>query len=395
MNIRQAVFGQIAINPREEIFDVDVGALLRRLLLFETVIVESLGLRETAALVRTFGKAGFLHLFNSGILKISAEFTFLITDIAQNGVRTLPLSHFSFGVATLSDRKVGLRRGLTLLQGVPGLKNQERIAMEEILISGLTRPGADYGAQLQAQVESDIRNNTPALAAAIREQLHKRFGAELPAFALQVEEVSERAFHVISDLPTVFRISDEETHRIMASSVSAVANLNQRLANMAAYSAIVGFTENEAPLLFGKLAGVIGPQNPQPLEQQFSRVMTLANVPEFPRGKRVDVDVLVKVRDSVECREFRSWLANAATLTDKEVEEMTGGFRSKVGSMIRSSAGKALRFAVTTILGFGPHGIVIGPASGAVDSFLVERVFPNPGVLAFLTELYPSLFKSP
>jgi hypothetical protein len=326
MNIRQSVFGQIAVNPRPEVFDVDVSGLLRRLLLFDTVVVQSLGLREIPTLIRTFGKSGFLHLFNSGILKVSAELTFLITDVAQNGVRQLQPLHFSFGVATIADRKAFLKRGLLGLQGVAGLHNDDRAAMEEAIVNGLIRPPADYGAQLQAQVESDLRCNAPALSAALRQQLRLKYGDPVPVFELHVEEPTERTFHLVNDLPKVLGISQDDAHKILHSSVSAVANLNQRLADMEAYSSIVGFTEVDAPLLFGKLAGVISPQNPKPLEEQFSRVMTIANFPDFPSGKKINVDALLSVRESVECREFRAWLSRADSLSDKEIQDLVAGY---------------------------------------------------------------------
>jgi hypothetical protein len=396
MNVRQSIFGEIAIHSGAQVFDVDISALLRRLLLFDTVVVRSIRLREIPTLIRSFGKSGFLQLFSSGVLKISCEFTTTILDTAKNGVRTLPLSQFSFGIAQLADRDAVLRRELRVLQGVPGLGNVERIAMEETIHAGLVRPPTDYGAQLQAQIESDLRLNTPALLAATVEQIRIKFGETVPSFQLRVEEVSERTFHLVNDLPQVFGISDKDAHHILQGPVSVVANLNQRLADMAAYSAIVGFTDSEASLLFGKLSGVFAPQNPRPIEEQFARVMTIADLPDFTRGRRIDVDALLTARESVECREFRAWLSSADTLSDRQIEEMVGGLRNRVGSIVHSDKGKALRFAATTGLGLIPGaGLILGPASGAIDLFLIDKVFPNPGVLAFLTHTYPSLFKSP
>jgi hypothetical protein len=396
MNIRQSIFGEIATHSASQVFDVDISGLLRRLLLFDTVVVRSIGLREIPALIQSFGKRGFLQLFDSGVLKFSCEFTFVLNGVEKNGVRTLPLSQFSFGIAQLADRDAVLRKELRMLQGVPGLGNLERIELEEKIISGLVRPLPDYGAKLQAQIESDLRNNTPALLAATVEQIRNKFGETAPNFLLRVEEVSDRTFHLINDLPQVFGISDKDAHQILQNSISAVSNLNQRLADMIAYSAIVGFAESDASVLFGKLAGVIAPQNPRPIEEQFSRVMTIANLPDFVRGRRIDVDALLKARESVECREFRDWLSRANSLSDKQIADLVGGLRNRVSSIVHSDKGKTLRFAATTALGLIPGaGIILGPAAGAIDSFLIDKVFPSPGVLAFLTNTYPSLFKSP
>jgi hypothetical protein len=164
---------------------------------------------------------------------------------------------------------------------------------------------------------------------------------------------------------------------------------------MSAYSAITGFSDSEAPLLFGKLAGIIAPQNPKPIEEQFARVVTIANLPDFKTSGRIDVERLLKARESAECLEFRAWLSKLEGMSDAQIAEMVGGIRNEVGSLIRSNGGKALRFAVTTAMGLiHSVGIVARPVAGVVDSFLVERMFPSSGVFAFLTQTYPSLFVS-
>ena len=190
-------------------------------------------------------------------------------------------------------------------------------------------------------------------------------------------------------------MSEQQAHDIVQPSIAAVANLNQRIADMAAYSAITGFRDSEAPLLFGKLAGIIAPQNPRAIEEQFARVITIANLPDFVTGKRVDVDRPLRARDSAECRDFRAWLSNLEGVSDAQVADMVGGVRNEIASMIRSGAGKTLRLALTTAIGLIPGvGLVAGPVAGIVDSFVVEKMFPTSGAFAFLTQTYPSLFVS-
>jgi hypothetical protein len=396
MSIRQSIFGEVAAQAGSQTPDVDFGILLPRLLFFDTVIVKSAGLREVPFLVRAFGKTGFLQLVDLGILKFSSEFTSIITDIARNGVRELPLSHFSFGVVQVADREAILKRGLRGLQGIPGLKNAERAAMEETLITELVRPAPDHGAQIQAQLELDLRNNTPALKAAIWEQLKIKGVESDRKLEVRVEEIRERVFRVVTNLNDSFGLSEQKAHDILQPSIGAVANLNQRIADMAAYSAITGFADAEAPLLFGKFAGIIAPQNPKPIEEQFARVITIANLPDFVTGRRIDVDRLLRARESAECLEFRAWLSKLEGVSDIQIADMVGGIRNEVASMIRSDLGRTLRFAMTTAIGLIPGaGLAVGPLAGVVDSFLVERMFPTSGVFAFLKRTYPSLFVSP
>jgi hypothetical protein len=395
MSIRQSIFGQVAAQAGSQPLSVDFGLLLPRLLFFDTVIVKSVGLQEIPFLVRAFGKTGFLQLIDSGILKFSSELMVIITDVAHNGVRELPLSQFSFGVAQIADREAFLKRGLQGLQGIPGLKNPERAAMEETLITGLVRPGSDHGAQIQAQIELDLRNNTPALKAAILEQLKIKGVESDRQLEVRVEEIRERVFRVVTNLNDNFGLSEQQTHEILQPSIGAVANLNQRIADMVAYSAITGFADAEAPLLFGKFAGIIAPQNPKPIEEQFARVITIANLPDFVTGRRIDVERLLRARESAECLEFRAWLSKLEGLSDTQIAEMVGGVRNEAAFMIRSDLGRKLRFAITTAIGLIPGpGLLVGPVAGVVDSFLVERMFPTSGVFAFLKQTYPSLFVS-
>jgi hypothetical protein len=274
------------------------------------------------------------------------------------------------------------------------LKNAERETVEQTIISGLLRPRPEYGPELQAQVEADVRSNSPALRAAIEKKLTDEFGKLPKPPDVHVEEPEPRVFRIVTDLPRAYGLSDEKTHDTIQQCVFGVANLDQRIADMSAYSAIIGFTEAEAPLLFGKLAGIVAQQNPRPLEEQFARVVTLAGLPHFASARKVNVEKLLEVRESKECIEFRSWLTKVGTISDEEVVSMIKGIRNRLGAMVDTGAGKVLRFAATTALGLIPGaGMVVGPVAGALDSFLVEKVFPSSGVVAFLAQKYPSLFE--
>lgn len=395
MIAQQTVFDEVTLQSADgQVIGVNLATLVQRLLLFDTVVVKSQRLVEIPEFIRSFGKAGFLNLLNSGVLKISYEIAQIIGDPVHDGVREQPLSHFAFGTVDFGNRERDLKFLLRTLQGIPALKNEERYALEETIIQGLVRPSPDYRPQLLTQFESDLRINTPALVAAIQNQLKIQLGSEGP-FNVSVEEKGERIFHVRNDLPARFGISDQKAHEILGRSVFAVAHLNQRLADMTAYSAISGFAESEAPLLFGKFAGIFAPQNPRPLEEEFKRVIRIADLPNVLPSSKIDVEALLKARDSIECREFRLWLSNLGPLSDLEIREMVSGVRNKAASVIQSGAARFARFMATTAIGlihgYGPIACVI---AGGTDAFLVDRMLRTSNVFAFLTKTYPSLFES-
>ncbi len=394
MEIAQSIFGEIAARHGTEFVGVDLGILFRRLILFDRVVVRSFRLREIRPLVRAFGKTGFLGLISSGVLQLSCESLSIITGIAQNGVPTHPPCHFSFGRAELARRDQVLAHELSSLEGLPGLGNAERAKLQEAVLSGLLRPPATYGPELQAQIETDVRSNTPALRAAIEKEIQHRFHSSR-AIRLSVEEPEERVFHLVTDLPEMHSLSQEQTHQLLQSSLSGLINLDIRIADMAAYSAISGFADSETPLLFGKFAGILGPQNPAPVEEQFVRIIDLLDLPDFVPGRRIDVDKLLKARETVECREFRAWLRKLGNATDAQILEMVNGVKAQLGSVLHGTFGKSIRLVATTAISMIPGaGVALGPAAGALDTFLVDRIFPVPGVVAFLSKTYPSLFES-
>lgn len=195
MTFRQSIFGEIATRDGQHLASVDVGSLIRRLILFDKVIVKSFRLREIPFLVLTFREAGFARLLDSGLLKFSCEFTTIIFDISVDGVRQLPLHHFSFGIADAANRDADLRSELRCLQSISGLKTAERSFLEESIWAALVRPRPTYGQELLDQVDSDLRRNTPALTNAIVEQLRTELellDLHADRTPIQIDETSKR-----------------------------------------------------------------------------------------------------------------------------------------------------------------------------------------------------------
>jgi len=398
MHVRQSILGPVAVQSGRTVTGIDVGTLVRRLILFDRTIIKSLGLHEVPFLVRAFKSTGLTELVNLGLLGFACPSTFLIVDLKLGTARHLPPNHFSFAFGSSANLEEALRRGFRGLQGIPGLRNTDRTNLEDLILKSVLPQPPNYGQDLLTQLESDIRSNTPALKLALVERLRsEQTVRDLPlsGFAVQVDETSPRVFHIRTPL-TSYGLSPEKSHAVLETALMAVCNLDQRLADMQAYSAITGFLDHEANLLFGRLSGVIAPLNPSQMEGQFQRVIELADVPDFKEGQGIDVEQLLKARASVECREFREWLSSAADMGDEEIKHMLAAVRSKMGSIAASKSGKIVRFATTTGVGLIPVvGPIAGAVAGAIDTFLVERVFPRSGVVAFLTETYPSLFVSP
>lgn len=378
---------------------VDISALIRRLVLFEKVIVRSVRLEELPQLIRAFGWNGLLTLLGSGSLRFLWDFTTIVTDISRDGIRHLPQSDFSFGIAGLSKPEEDLQRQFGVLRRVSGLKNNQRTKVEEAVRKSLARHPNNFGQLLLNQIDSDLRCNSAALKMGIFRQLPKVLpSVDLSSykFEIKINEYQPRIFRIETPFAKDFQLTSGEIHRVLQNAVGSVANLNHRFSEMIEFSALTGFQESEAPILFGKVASLMAPQNPDVVDGQFKRVLEISGVPEFEPNQRIDVDRLLKVRESDECRAFRDWLSKAGGLSDADIKDLTQGVRNKLSSMAHSKGGKAVRFMATTGLGFVPGaGLVLGTASSLVDSFLVDHAFKESAILAFLSDSYPSLFRAP
>lgn len=307
-----------------------------------------------------------------------------------------PPDHFSFGIVDLSDRERVLRSEFSALQSISGLKNAQRSAIEEAAWKALVRPNSTFGADLQLQVEHDLRTNPSALRASLLHVLKGEGICEAtatPRIDLSVEETSPRILRIRHNLVEAFGIPIEQSRRFVAWAVSGANGINCRLAEMAAYSAITGFSDDEAQLLFGKLSGIIEALNPRSKENQFSRVVAIADVGEPVPGSRIDFERLLEIRDSDECRAFKAWLDDAGSLTDADLKQALVGIRSKLGLWASNPEGRMLRFAAIAGIGLVPGGAIPASILGFADSFIVEKLFPNSGIVSFLRIQYPSVFE--
>ena len=214
-------------------------------------------------------------------------------------------------------------------------------------------------------------------------------------FSLSLHQEGSDIFRVVTDLQDRLSISDLEAHQIIERALIGVVALTQTIGEMKVYSAISGFRDNELPLFRHKLDFLSDVASSQTKETDFRRVIDLAELPDFPINEgKVDVEKLLKVRDSSEAREFRDWLGGIGNADDKDIRDRISGLRAKVGLKTNDSIGKTMRFLTTTLLGLFPPTIAPAIVLSVVDQFVLERLLPKSGIAAFVNELYPSIFRS-
>lgn len=374
---------------------VDIGGLIRRLILFEKAIVKTVRFKDLPALVHAFGESGLRELIKEGLLQFSCESINVVTDVQTNGLRHLPHCHFTFGVVQFNDTDGQIRKWFSSLRSISGLKNYQRALIEKAIWDSRALYSESFVPKLLGSIDHDARTVSPALRQGILNRLHQMTQKDVASYKLEVrvEETDSRIFRFETPLRMHFGLNEQQVHEIIRDGLQAVVNLNYQLANMQEFSALIGCAESESDLLYGKFAGVIASVNPEAAERDFKRVVELADLPDFTPNQKIDVEKLIKVRESDECRAFRDWLCEASSLSDDDIRGMTKGLKDKISALGSSAAGKSVRLAMTTLIGMIPgKGVVLGPVASALDTFVVDRALKRPAVVAFLSDLYPSLF---
>ncbi len=358
--------------------------------MFDEVIIDSHRLGELPYLIKMFGVDGFQQLLESKIIKIKLDVVMVLTDHTINGKRQIPLLQFDEGMAQIQETDEDLNQMLAPLRSVPGLKGSRRDDLESLVLSGRLKFGESYQNDLLKQIKSDLTTKT----ALIKSLLNSQIGIINPdQVTFQVHDLGGMQ-RFESNLQSLMNIDREREHQIWSKVVTGVSSLNQRLADMSELSAISHFEAADAPFLFGKLHSLVSPLAPNQDEEAFLRVLSFTDLPSFVGSKRIDVEQFLKIRDTDECRLFRNWLANTDSIDDKSLAELLNGVRSKAASFITSKTGKAIRLGVNTGLGFIPgYGMFAALAEGVVDTFLLDKLLPSSGILTFLNNDMPSIFK--
>ena len=399
--------GRIATPvPEQDRVDVDVGSLVRRLILFERCTVESIRLTEIPALIAVFGVDGFLELLDSGAVELVCD----VVTAAQTGQTAglqatvkrggpLPLGSYHLATIGIGDRRAYLHGALQEVHRADiSFKAAKRL--KAALVPRLLGYPPDVGQAGVADAQLELRQQHPVVWHAIRGAVRRDTGLDPganPVFHVDVLD-EEGDFRVVTTLGVRLGIPPEKEHRLVERGILEIAGLDQRLHLMETLGAVSGFRdgEAEAELFEHKMAFVLSLLDPAVQERRFGRVVTLAGLPgldSLPAGTKVDVRRLLRFRESAECRDVRAWLRGVDSETDEEIVAAFGGVRDELAAITRSPLGRAVRFLTATAVGLvPPAGPLIGVALSAADAFLLDRIIGKPGPAAFLGRHYPPLF---
>jgi hypothetical protein len=408
------------LDPSGEVIGAHVGAVVRRLLLFERYIIESEGLREIPFLLEAFGEDGFSRLIESGAIRIAADQWWIgqigQSDIMKPGTNSraaLPLNCFAFKTVaflkegyfdttkhpgTIDVFKAAREYYFDELRPAfsPGKASQPvREAIADALIE---RPLAGLGESVLEAMQVDLLGHNALIRHATALESSKQLGSSVRADDLDVvvEQTNEQTYTTGSNLGRSFGLAPEAEHDVLQKALLAVSNLNKRLDDMNVYRAVNGVLAEECPMMQEKLSllsRVIRGLNPGAQEERFNRVVEIAGLPDIEAASErpIDVDALLELRNSAECREFRAWLRKVDEADDSEIKARMSSFSEHARRFFASGRIRIARFLVT--IGVGTINPPAGVFASALDQFLIDKVVGRPGPASFLSKSYRSLFK--
>ncbi len=402
LEIRDRLLAPIAVRDRDgNVVGANLGALVRRLILFEQVVIDSYAMRELPPLIDAIGANALIQLLESGALRIRADgWTFGEMGngglVAGYGNEPLPLMHFALSPLIPHDREHHISLCLGEIRAMP-LGRRASLTLRRAIVRGLLHFPDDAGRKSLEALPRDLTRNLNLVYGATTAALTKKLGRQITddEFEIHIEQVDDHVFAATTDISEQFGLGDKEADKVVQDALLAIAGLNQRLEEIEAYRAIIGFRDTELSLAQEKLTFLVNEISPDAQEGRFDRVISIGDLPdpEAVEGT-VNIERLLRARDSEELREFRQWLRTLDEATDDEIEQRLASVQGKMAEAVHSEAGKAVRFLATTGIGFIPVvGPIAGMALGAADQFLLERFLPEPGPVSFIGSTYRSIFE--
>jgi hypothetical protein len=385
--------------------ELDLEAFVFRLILFDHYVFSTFRLMEIPSLVRALSHDGLISILESGAISIdsfpvqtaSLGPSLFVKDPAPASVR--PPFHYSLATVTPTDQLDHTNFCLENVFKTLAPTKHQQVRLRRAIYGCLTKVDDQVGEMALRATGEELPKNAELLAFTCSLAAKKKLGIILDPAAIRLSptRLTDYDYRVDNELEDTFHLSQLDAHTVIESGILAIAQRNDRIEQMKRYNAVSGFSDDDLPVFGQKLAFVEASLSPKVKEERLRRVIELRGLPSIADQNQIAINAkrLLQIRDSPECVEFRNWLANADEASDEEIEGFSRSISTRIGTFIRSSTGRTLRFLCTTGAGIIPMGgLIAGPVISAIDQFLLEKVFPYSGPVAFIDSMYPSIFES-
>lgn len=401
MSISQQVFAPLATttNDGRDIV-TDVNSFILRILLFDTYIIESSMLRDLAQLAAVFGADGLTDIINSGAVRIhidalsigqaEREFDgqkFPIETLNSPGL--LPLLHYEPLVINMADRSSYVHRALENLR-LPRVGKKTVSKLQNAVTDKLTVPPEHNPKSLLWSRESLLSNNE-LVALALEQALLEKHNANLvpTAFNFEFKKNGNNGYVVTTNMGRLFGLSAYDEHKLFEAVVLKVTGFYQRISLMNAYESIAWFSDVDARLLDAEIKLKLNEYDSSNQERRFTRILNIVGLPMILPSDQVSANSLLRLRVTKECKDFRAWLSTSDAKSDNDIKRELGSFKAAFSAILHSGTTRAIRFILPNALGLSP---VASIATQSVDHFIVEKLLPTNGPIAFINNKLPPVW---
>lgn len=280
------------------------------------------------------------------------------------------------------------------------LKGKQKIKLKSTIAENFAKYPSNAGDEILSQLKKDLVNNDFSIKLSIQKVIDKKKGISIDtnALSVKVSQIDDDDFHVDTNLQDVLKISELESHQLIEEALLGLAGRNQRIVDMKDFNALTGFKDDEVSIFESKIDFLCNQLNYEKPVKSLRKVLEIFNFPDFSssiENSKIDVDKFLKIRESKECGEFRKWIWSIENADENEIKDYVDSFREKIGNAISTPQGKVIRWITGTGIGVVP--IIGGPVSsvfGALDTFLLEKVFPQNGAKMFIDKKLPSIYRN-
>ncbi len=406
MSIQENHFGHINQYDSEgNLEKIDVGALVRRLILFEKCSLVSVKFREIPTLVRIFGVHGVRRLLDepgfeiiddnlaTGTLNLTPELYLPGFESAGKAVG----NHVVVSVSSPRDPSKYPDEVTSRLESLEISGNKSKKLRAKLLEKSKLFP-IDVS---QASID-DFRLTMDSDHALVLATLRQVLG-ENPAIPgtekLRIEVTKsirfDGAYEVETNLTSEFNFDEVAAHELVSKALRGMSSMGQRIRLMSTLNAMTGFRDEEKPFFESRLSNLLVPLDPGVQEGTFTRVIELGGWPSLDSlddGAEIDMGKLLAIRNHPDCVDLRQWFREVRAKSDDEVIDQFPSVKEKLSHLAHGRIVTGLRFVATNLADLDLVPLV-GKAVNLADKFLFDKFLRDSNPVCLLSRNYPSIFE--
>jgi hypothetical protein len=409
MDRRKRIFGSCVKAIKDTgVVKLSPVTLATNLLLFDDYIMHSCLFEEFPQMISVFGYKETLELLKSNNFKIKCDPSqIVIMGSTQELINAGKAFTYEFSIIRADNHQEYIHQSFESLHTNSKLPDKQIIKLKSALIGRLDRSvrNPDVTKIPEVLAASSLMNelafNVPNIKKAVALELKNKHSIIVSPseFSVKLHRTEGDTFEAENNLQDLFRLNKQESHELIKDALFRLAGINMSVAYMNHYTALSSYNDRDLPIFEDKLAFLENEHNPEAQINRLRRILEIKDFPDFEslaQDGNLRLDKILEIRETKEAKDFRDWLSNIDSVTDEEIRNQLESFKNRIGNYLPTKKGKTLRLLVSSGIGmaanFATGFPVIGLVSSAINTFIIEKIFPSSGPISFINNMLPSTF---